>query len=80
MEVRKVYKAGNSLVFSIPKKILDDLNLREGSNLTVYLDEENQCIVAKPLNIEDKGIDPSFAARVEKFIDRYEQALKELAK
>jgi antitoxin component of MazEF toxin-antitoxin module len=80
MEVRKVYKAGNSLVFAIPRKMLDDLDLREGTNMAVYLDKKNRCLIAKPLNLPDREIDPSFAARVEAFIDCYEEALKELAK
>lgn len=79
MEVRKIYKAGNSLVFSIPKEYLQTLGVREGGNLAVYCDPKTRCIVARPIDIEEH-IDPAFAARVEGFINRYEQALKELAR
>ena len=79
MEVRKIYKAGNSLVFSIPKDYLETLGIREGGNLAVYCDPKTRCIVARPIDIEEQ-IDPAFAARVEGFLDRYEQVLKELAR
>lgn len=79
MELRKVYRAGNSLVFSIPRKYLESLGMREGSSLAVYCDPRSRCIVARPVDIEGQ-LDPAFAARVEGFIDRYERALRELAR
>ncbi|MEW6540410.1 MAG: AbrB/MazE/SpoVT family DNA-binding domain-containing protein [Bacillota bacterium] len=80
MEIRKIYKAGNSLVFSIPKEYLEALGLREGGNLAVYCDQATRSIVARPVDVEQVTIDPAFAARVEGFIDRYERALKALAR
>jgi putative addiction module antidote len=79
MEIRKIYKAGNSLVFSIPKEYLEALGLREGGNLAVYCDQATRSIVARPVDVE-QYIDPGFAARVEGFIDRYERALRALAR
>lgn len=80
MEIRKIYRAGNSLVFSIPKEYLETLRLREGGNLAVYCDMATRSIVARPVDVEQVTIDPAFAARVEGFIDRYERALRELAR
>lgn len=79
VEVRKVYRAGNSLVFSLPKDYLKALGVREGESLAVYCDLKTRSIVARPIDVEGR-IDPVFAARVEGFIDRYERALKELAR
>ena len=34
MEMRKVFKSGNSLVVSLPKELVDALTIKEGQHLT----------------------------------------------
>jgi len=43
--LRKVFKAGNSIVASLPKDALELLGISEGSDVSVDLDRENHQIV-----------------------------------
>ncbi len=47
--LRKVFRAGNSIVVSLPREGLDYLALREGSPVSVELDREG-----KQLDLEQK--------------------------
>ena len=81
MEVRKVFKAGNSLVLSLPNDVLDALGIKEGTQITIDLDRENKRIIVSPLSVPYKpDISREYADMVEEFITEYEVALKELAK
>lgn len=77
--IRKIYKTGNSIVVSLPKEMLDTLNLREGGNVSVELDDERQQILIAPVVTAD-GVDEAFARQVADFIDEYRPALEALAK
>ena len=79
--VRKVFKAGNSLVISLPKESLSQLNLAEGSQVSLRVDEENNQIILEPAQTNDlAGIDATFAQQLDEFIETYRPALNELAK
>lgn len=81
MEVRKIFKAGNSHVLSLPVEMLHALGIKEGSQMTVTLDKENKRITIAPLPVSQKPvITKEYAEMVEEFIAEYEVALKELAK
>lgn len=81
MEVRKIFKAGNSHVVSLPNEILKALGIKEGTQITIDLDKDNNRIIVTPLSIPDKPvITKDYAEMVEEFISEYEVALKELAK
>lgn len=81
MEVRKIFKAGNSHVLSLPNEILKSLGLKEGSPITIELDQENKKIVISPLSVPQKPvITREYIEMVEEFIAEYEVALRELAK
>ncbi len=81
MEVRKVFKAGNSLVLSLPNDALDALGIKEGTQITIDLDRENKKIIVSPLSVPNKpDISREYTEMVEEFIAEYEVALKELAK
>ena len=78
---RKVFKTGNSTVVSLPKDVLDALQIQDGSQVDVFLDEPNQQIVIRPAEeLPIAGIDVDFARQVSDFIDMYRPALEELAK
>ena len=79
--LRKIFRTGNSIVVSLPKDMLDELNLAEGADVSVELDNQQRQIVispaAKPLDV---GIDETFARQVDEFIREYRLALEALAK
>ena len=76
--VRKVFKAGNSLVVSLPKEALMALGLHEGSEISVALGPDRREIVIKPAAAL-AGIDETFAQQVADFIEQYRPALEALA-
>lgn len=77
---RKVFRAGNSLVVSIPGDAIEHLGLREGSEVVVEVDRDEGRILIYPSEIEIEGVDKEFARQTEEFIERYRPALEELAK
>ncbi len=78
--IRKVFKTGNSMVVSLPKDALEFLNLGEGTEVTVELDEERRQIVIAPVETVLPGVDEAFARQVADFIEQYRPALEALAK
>lgn len=79
--LRKIFRTGNSIVVSIPKEILEELELSEGEDVSVELNSQQRQIVispiAKPFAV---GIDEVFAKQVDEFIKEYRPALEALAK
>ena len=78
--IRKVFKAGNSLVVSLPKDSIQALGLQEGSEVSVEVSPEEKEIVIKLSPTSLAEIDETFAQQVADFIDQYKPALEELAK
>ena len=78
---RKVFKTGNSTVVSLPKDVLDALQIQDGSQVDVFLDEPNQQFIIRPTEeLPIAGVDVEFARQVSEFISLYRPALEELAK
>lgn len=79
--LRKIFRTGNSIVVSIPKDILEKLDLSEGEDVSVELDSQQRQIlispIEKPLAV---GVDEIFARQVDEFIKAYRPALEALAK
>lgn len=78
--MRKIFRTGNSMVVSLPKEMLDSLQLAEGEEVSVELDTEHGCIVIAPFITDAEGVDAEFAKQVANFIDQYRPALDALAK
>jgi putative addiction module antidote len=76
--LRKIFKTGNSLVVSLPKQILDALDLSCGSDVSVELEDGK--IVIRPMRQAVPGVDEDFARQLSEFIDEYRPALEALAK
>lgn len=66
--VRKIFRAGNSLVVAIPKEALEALGLAEGAEVAVELDREQHQIVIAPVGVFPAGVDETFARQVAEFI------------
>lgn len=79
--LRKVFRTGNSLVVSLPREVLEFLNIREGEVIEVNLDRENQHVILKPTEVQVSihGVDEEFAHQVAEFIEQYRPALEKLA-
>ena len=79
--LRKIFRTGNSIVVSIPKDILDELQISEGQDVSVELDSQQRQIVISPVEKAiPTGIDEAFARQVNDFIEKYRPALEALAK
>lgn len=80
--LRKICAIGNSYGISIPKDILEKLQLSVGARVDVKLDEKTRNIIIEPKSQESsyKKIDEEFASQVKDFIKLYKPALRELAK
>ena len=79
--LRKIFRTGNSMVVSIPKDILDELQLSEGEDVSVELDPQQRQIVISPVEKTiPTGIDETFAKQVDDFIKKYRPALEALAR
>ena len=79
--LRKIFRTGNSIVVSIPKDILDKLDLSEGEDVSVELDSQQRQILISPVEIPlAVGVDETFARQVDEFIKEYRPALEALAK
>lgn len=80
MEVRKVFKAGNSLVVSLPIEMLKSLGLRDGAHVTVEINREKQELVLKPVITKKNNMSLEFVRTVDKLFMDYEYVLRRLAK
>lgn len=78
--LRKVFKAGNSLVVSLPKESVAALGLQEGSEVSVELGPDHKEIVIKSAETALADIDELFARQVADFIEQYRPALEALAR
>ncbi|MDD4601551.1 hypothetical protein SDC9_11239 [bioreactor metagenome] len=79
MEVRKIFKAGNSCVVSLPASMLKTLGMKEGSHVSMEINREQRTIVLKPVVVKNSGMSIEFARLVSKVLVDYEYALRRLA-
>jgi len=80
--IRRLFKTGNSIVLSLPKEMLESLDLKGGENISVELDSAQRRIILTPVEqaMASAGITEEFARQVDEFINQYRPALEELAK
>ena len=50
MEIRKIFRAGNSYVISLPRRILAELGPKEGSRVVVEFNREQELVTLRPIN------------------------------
>jgi len=78
---RRIFKTGNSFVISIPREILEQLDISEGEKVSVILDQKQHQIIISPV---DKplaaSLNEEFSRQVSDFIKEYHLALDALAK
>ena len=80
--IRRLFKAGNSIVLSLPKEVLDDLGIQDGESVNLELDHEQRRVIITPVEkpVAIAGVNEDFARQVDEFIQEYRPALEELAK
>jgi len=80
--IRKVFKAGNSTVVSLPNDVRRPLGIENGSQVSVKLDRQGGRILIRPVEAPASapGVGEEFARQVSDFITEYGRALKSLAR
>lgn len=78
MLTQKLYKNGNSLAVTIPRQYLEDLNLKEGSEIIVEKTGDSLRIIAKK-NVLAPDVDEKFMKMLDSFITDHEDVLNQLA-
>ena len=77
----KIIKYGNQLALPLPEKAVEALQLSEGSEVLVTIEEDNQWILitseGESLDLDE--IDADYARMLVKFIEENREALEELA-
>jgi putative addiction module antidote len=80
VEVRKVFKAGNSSVVSLPLEMLKALGLKDGSHVSVELNREKRELILKPVVVKSGNVSIDFVRLVDKLLIDYDFALRRLNK
>ena len=78
---RKIFKTGNSLVVSLPKEMLESLNMGNDSYVSIELDCKKRQIMIRDAGRQVGGeLSETFASQVDEFIREYRSALEALAR
>ena len=80
--IRRLFKTGNSVVLSLPKEVLDGLDIHDGESVNLEMDREQRRVIISPIEkpVAMAGVNEEFARQVDEFIQQYRPALNELAK
>lgn len=74
--IQKIIKVGSSAAVTIPKRALEELNLRIGDSITVATDKAEKRVTIEPI----ARVDSELVEWADTFIKTYRPALKALAK
>ena len=78
---RQIRQSADSQTVSFPEDMLTALELQEGSEVDVIVDQQGrQIFIRSTTNFSSAKIDAEFARQINDFIQEYQSALKELAK
>lgn len=78
MEIRKIFKAGNSSVISLPLNMLKALGLKDGSHVSIEVNREKREILLKPVVVKNNNMSIDFVRVVSKLMLDYESTLRRL--
>jgi len=76
---RKIFRAGNSLVVSLPREAIEALGTEEGLEIILDIDREGRRVVLLPADKGSYGVDKAFGRQVAEFIEAYRPALEALS-
>lgn len=74
--IQKIIKVGSSAAVTIPKRALEELNLRIGDPITVATSKKEKRVTIEPI----ARVDSELVKWADKFIEAYGATLKALAK
>lgn len=77
MFTQKLFKAGNSIVITIPKQLLELLKINAGD--AVVLEPHADSVTIKRKVKESHDVNDKFMKMVDEFANEHEDVLKELA-
>lgn len=80
MEIRKIFKAGNSCVVSLPLDMIKGLGLGEGSHVSIEVNREQRELILKPVVVKKNTMPIEFVRLVDKLLLDYEHTLRGLSK
>jgi len=78
MLIQTLYKNGNSVAVTIPRQYLEDLDLKEGSEVVVEKQGKELRISSKT-KVLASDLNPKFMKMVDEFVSDHEDVLKKLA-
>ena len=78
MLVQRLYKNGNSVAVTIPKQYLEELKLREGSEVVVEKQGKELRIVSRRQTLAS-DVDAKFMRMVDQFVEEHKDVLRQLA-
>ena len=78
MLTQKLYRNGNSIAVTIPRQYLEELNLKEGSEVVVEKRDKELRISSKT-NALATGVDVKFMKTLDEFVMDHEDVLRKLA-
>lgn len=78
--IRKLFRSGPDIALTLPSDLVDRLNLVEGAEVDIRLDDQGQEIIISPAVLVEDEITPEFARIVEEFIEEYRPALAALSR
>lgn len=78
MLIQTLYKNGNSIAVTIPRQYLEELNLKEGSEVVVEKQGKELRIASKNKALAPE-VDAKFMKMVDEFVTDHEDVLKALA-
>lgn len=76
----KIIKIGNAAGVIIPKKMLEEIQLKLGQTVSLEKDPTNKALMLRDKPRKKSSVTPEFLAKIKKINKRYEGAWKELAK
>jgi len=79
MEVRKIFKAGNSCVVSLPANLLKSLGIREGSHVSIEVNRENRELILKPVVVKKNDMSMEFVRLIDKLLVDYDYTIRRLS-
>lgn len=78
--IQKVLKVGSSAAVTIPKKSLEELDLKFGDQVSVEIDKRHRTVFIKPIIKRLSPQDIKIAKLTLDFINRYRNDLEALAR
>ncbi len=79
MLTQTLYKNGNSVAVTIPRQYLEELNLKEGSEVVVEKQGKELRILSKKQKLAP-SVDTKFMKMIDEFVADHEDVLQQLAK